>query len=97
VLSWVSIPVSAGYAAAESAEWSVTNALRVSYPATDMAANVPGPKADPGEVARATLVGAEAGLHEVLADEVGKQVQVVTCPTRSTTSYRPPAARCTDP
>ncbi len=89
VLSWVSIPASAGYAAAKSAEWSVTNALRValaeqgtqvtalhvSYLATDMAANVPGPKADPGEVARVALAGVEAGLHEVLADEVSKQVQ----------------------
>ncbi|MFH8738763.1 MULTISPECIES: SDR family oxidoreductase [unclassified Streptomyces] len=89
VLSWVSIPVSAGYAAAKSAEWSVTNALRValaeqgtqvtalhvSYLATDMAANVRGPKADPGEVARAALAGVEAGRHEVLADEVSKQVQ----------------------
>lgn len=89
VLSWVSIPVSAGYAAAKSAEWSVTNALRValaeqgtqvtalhvSYLATGMAANVRGPKADPGEVARAALIGVEAGRHEVLADEVSKQVQ----------------------
>ncbi|MFE5990552.1 SDR family oxidoreductase [Streptomyces sp. NPDC056453] len=89
VLSWVSIPVSAGYAAAKSAEWSVTNALRValaeqgtqvtalhvSYLATGMAANVSGPKADPGEVARAALIGVEAGRHEVLADEVSKQVQ----------------------
>ncbi|RFC78049.1 SDR family oxidoreductase [Streptomyces sp. AcE210] len=89
VLSWVSIPASAGYAAAKSAEWSVTNALRValaeqgtqvtalhvSYLATDMAANVHGPKADPGEVARAALAGVEAGRQEVLADEVSKQVQ----------------------
>ncbi|MFG2343259.1 SDR family oxidoreductase [Streptomyces phaeochromogenes] len=89
VLSWVSIPVSAGYAAAKSAEWSVTNALRValaeqgtqvtalhvSYLATDMAAKVSGPKADPGEVARVALEGVEAGRHEVLADEVSKQVQ----------------------
>ncbi|WP_329544903.1 SDR family NAD(P)-dependent oxidoreductase [Streptomyces sp. NBC_01356] len=89
VLSWVSIPVSAGYAAAKSAEWSVTNALRVAlaeqgtqvtalhvgYLATEMAAMVSGPKADPGDVARAALAGVEAGLHEVLADEVSKQVQ----------------------
>ncbi|MGP4091033.1 SDR family oxidoreductase [Streptomyces sp. KR55] len=89
VLSWVSLPVSAGYAAAKAAEWSVTNALRValakqgtqvtalhvSYLATDMAANVPGPKSDPGEVARATLDGVAAGHHEVLADDVSRQVQ----------------------
>ncbi|MET8331872.1 SDR family oxidoreductase [Streptomyces sp. NPDC005181] len=89
VLSWVSIPASAGYAAAKAAEWSVTNALRValaeqgtqvtalhvSYLATEMAANVPGPKSDPAEVARAALDGVEAGLDAVLADDVSKQVQ----------------------
>lgn len=89
VLSWLSIPVSAGYAAAKAAEWSVTNALRValaeqgtqvtalhvSYLATEMAASVQGPKADPAEVARATLDGVASGQHEVLADEVSKQVR----------------------
>ncbi|MFE9623020.1 SDR family oxidoreductase [Streptomyces sp. NPDC006527] len=88
VLSWVSITASAGYAAAKSAEWSVTNALRValaeqqtqvtalhvSYLATEMAAAVTGPKADPAAVARATLDGVEAGLHEVLADDVSRRV-----------------------
>lgn len=89
VLSWLSITASAGYAAAKSAEWSVTNALRlalaeqrtqvtalhVSYLATDMAAAVEGPKADPAVVARATLEGVEAGLREVLADDVSRRVQ----------------------
>ncbi|MFG2359002.1 SDR family oxidoreductase [Streptomyces sp. NPDC048521] len=89
VLSWVSITPSAGYAAAKSAEWSVTNALRValaeqhtqvtalhvSYLATEMASAVTGPKADPAAVARATLEGVEAGLHEVLADDVSRRVQ----------------------
>ncbi|TXS76800.1 SDR family oxidoreductase [Streptomyces sp. NBC_01715] len=89
VLSWVSVTASAGYAAAKSAEWSVTNALRValadqgtrvtalhvSYMATDMAAKVASPKADPIEVARAGLDGVEAGLDEVLADDASRQVQ----------------------
>ncbi|MEV8046833.1 SDR family oxidoreductase [Streptomyces griseoluteus] len=89
VLSWVSITASAGYAAAKSAEWSMTNALRlalaeqgtqvtalhVSYLATDMAAAVTGPKADPAAVARATLEGVEAGWPEVLADDVSGRVQ----------------------
>ncbi|MEU2110380.1 SDR family oxidoreductase [Streptomyces sp. NPDC019507] len=89
VLSWVSITASAGYSAAKAAEWSVTNALRValadqgtqvtalhvSYLATEMAARVPGPKADPAEVARTALAGVEAGLHEVLADDISKQVR----------------------
>ncbi|WP_327123424.1 SDR family oxidoreductase [Streptomyces sp. NBC_01727] len=89
VLSWISIPASAGYAAAKAAEWSVTNALRValaeqgtqvtalhvSYMATDMVAHLTGPKAEPAMVARAALDGVDAGLHEVLADDVSKQVQ----------------------
>ncbi|WP_329326479.1 SDR family oxidoreductase [Streptomyces sp. NBC_01689] len=89
VLSWVSVTASAGYAAAKSAEWSVTNALRVAladqgtrvtalhvgYMATDMAAKVASPKADPIEVARAGLDGVEAGLDEVLADDASRQVQ----------------------
>ncbi|MFF9395989.1 SDR family oxidoreductase [Streptomyces griseoluteus] len=92
VLSWVSITASAGYAAAKSAEWSMTNALRlalaeqgtqvtalhVSYLATDMAAAVTGPKADPAAVARATLEGVEAGWPEVLADDVSRRVQAAS-------------------
>ncbi|MEU9291664.1 SDR family oxidoreductase [Streptomyces sp. NPDC048275] len=89
VLSWISITASAGYAAAKAAEWSVTNALRValaeqgtqvtalhvSYLSTELAAKVTAPKSDPAAVARATLDGVEAGLHEVLADDFSKQVQ----------------------
>lgn len=89
VMSWISITASTGYTAAKSAEWSVTNALRValaeqgtqvtavhvSYLATELAAAVSGPKVDPGLVARATLAGVEAGAHEVLADDVSKRVQ----------------------
>lgn len=89
VLSWISITRSAGYAAAKAAEWSVTNSLRVAlaeqhtqvmalhvgYLATDLAAQVTGPKSDPAAVARATLQGLEAGRDEVLADDLSKQVQ----------------------
>ncbi|WP_431961728.1 SDR family oxidoreductase [Actinacidiphila sp. bgisy160] len=89
VLSWVSIPRTAGYAAAKSAEWSITNALRValaeqgtqvtalhvSYLATEMAAAVTGPKEDPATVARAVLDGVEAGADEVLADDTTKRVR----------------------
>lgn len=89
VLSWLSIPRSAGYAAAKSAEWSITNALRValaeqgtqvtalhvSYLATEMAAAVTGPKADPAVVARATLDGVAAGADEVIADDITQQVR----------------------
>ncbi|MEU1621085.1 SDR family oxidoreductase [Streptomyces sp. NPDC005722] len=88
ILSWVSVPRTAGYAAAKSGEWSITNALRlalaeqgtqvtalhVSYLATEMAAAVTGPKEDPATVARATLDGVEAGADEVVADDITRRV-----------------------
>ncbi|MEU6850265.1 SDR family oxidoreductase [Actinacidiphila alni] len=89
VLSWVTIPTLPAYSAAKSAEWSLTNAVRlallrqgtqvtglhVGYMDTDMAANVDGPKEDPAKVARLALDGIEAGLHEVLADDLSRQVK----------------------
>jgi len=89
VLSWVSFPQAGGYSAAKSAMWAATNSLRqdlarqhtqvlavhVGYMDTDMAAAVSAPKTDPSDVARATLDALEAGQHEVLADEVSRQVR----------------------
>jgi NAD(P)-dependent dehydrogenase (short-subunit alcohol dehydrogenase family) len=89
VLSWVTLPVTAGYSAAKSALWSATNALRltlaeqntlvvavhVGYMDTDMAAAVTAPKADPKRVAEATLDAVQAGAHEVLADDLSRQVR----------------------
>ena len=87
-LSWVSFPTVGAYCAAKSAEWSLTNALRlqlapqnirvaglhVGYMDTDMAASVTAPKADPAEVARIALDGVAAGEYEILADETAKSV-----------------------
>jgi short-subunit dehydrogenase len=89
VLSWVSFPQTAGYSAAKSAMWAATNSLRqnlaqqhtqvlavhVGYMDTDMAATVSAPKTAPHVVAEATLDALEAGQHEVLADEVSRQVR----------------------
>lgn len=89
VLSWLSIPGAATYSASKSAAWSLTNGLRgelreqgtqvlglhVGFMDTDMARSVPGPKADPLEVARQTLLALEAGRHEVLADELSRNVK----------------------
>ncbi|GHH72636.1 short-chain dehydrogenase [Streptomyces sulfonofaciens] len=89
VLSWVTLPPSAGYSAAKSAAWSITNsarlalagqgtqvtALHVGYMDTDMAANADAPKSDPAKVARLALDGVESGLHEVLADDLSRQVR----------------------
>ena len=88
-LSWVSFPATGAYCAAKSAEWSLTNALRqelapsgvtvtalhVGYMDTDMARDVDAPKSSPADVARLALDGVAAGLPEVLADEVSRQVQ----------------------
>jgi NAD(P)-dependent dehydrogenase (short-subunit alcohol dehydrogenase family) len=89
VLSWFSTPPTGAYAAAKSAEWSLTNALRqqlapagtlvtslhVGYMDTDMAAHVDGPKSDPAAVANLSLDGIEAGEFEVVADELSHTVK----------------------
>jgi NAD(P)-dependent dehydrogenase (short-subunit alcohol dehydrogenase family) len=87
-LSWFTGPGFAPYAAAKSAEWSLTNAqriwldeqntrvtaLHVGYMDTDMAAGVDAPKIDPAIVAKLALDGIESGALEVLADETSVQV-----------------------
>jgi NAD(P)-dependent dehydrogenase (short-subunit alcohol dehydrogenase family) len=89
VLSWLSIPQVGAYAAAKSAEWSLTNTLRaqlaprgvrvsslhVGYMATDMTVDVDAPKLDPADVARTALDGVAAGAYEILADDLSRQVQ----------------------
>ncbi|AGU50900.1 putative oxidoreductase, SDR family [Variovorax paradoxus B4] len=88
-LSWTTFPSVATYSATKSAAWSLSNGLRnelagqgtqvtslhVAYMDTDMASHVPGPKASPGEVAQLALAGVEAGLPEVLADAVARQLK----------------------
>jgi NAD(P)-dependent dehydrogenase (short-subunit alcohol dehydrogenase family) len=78
-----------GYCAAKSALWAATNSLRLSltnqhiqvvavhvgYMDTDMTAAVSAPKTAPEAVAEATLDAVQAGAHEVLADEVSRQVR----------------------
>jgi NAD(P)-dependent dehydrogenase (short-subunit alcohol dehydrogenase family) len=89
VLSWVTIPRSATYAASKAAAWSLTNALRLTlreqgtlvtgvhfgYADTDMAAAIEGPKLDPAEVARQVLDGIASGSEEVLADPLAREVR----------------------
>jgi NAD(P)-dependent dehydrogenase (short-subunit alcohol dehydrogenase family) len=89
VLSWLSLPRTGSYCAAKSALWSATNSLRltladqntlvvavhVGYMDTDMAAAVTSPKASPRAVAEAALDGVQAGRHEVLADDISRQVR----------------------
>jgi NAD(P)-dependent dehydrogenase (short-subunit alcohol dehydrogenase family) len=88
-LSWVSFPQTAAYCAAKSAEWSLTNALRlelapqgtrvsslhVGYMDTDMARDVDAPKSDPAVIAKIAIDAIEAGDAEIIADEVSRRVQ----------------------
>jgi NAD(P)-dependent dehydrogenase (short-subunit alcohol dehydrogenase family) len=89
VLSWVTFPEHGAYCAAKSAQWSLTNALRlqladqgirvaglhVGYMDTDMVRTIEAPKADPADVARIAVDGIAADAYEILADEPARQIQ----------------------
>ncbi|MET8373346.1 SDR family oxidoreductase [Micromonospora sp. DT68] len=89
VLSWLNFPSSGAYGAAKSAEWAMTNALRVQlaergirvaglhvgYMDTDMATHVTGPKSDPATIARIAVDGIESDAYEIVADDTSRQVQ----------------------
>jgi NAD(P)-dependent dehydrogenase (short-subunit alcohol dehydrogenase family) len=89
VLSWFAAPASGAYSSAKSAEWGLTNALRlqlaeqdirvsglhVGYMDTDMAAGIDAPKSDPAQIARLALDGLAADRYEILGDDVSRQVQ----------------------
>ena len=89
VLSWVSFPRSGAYCAAKSAEWSMTNALRVQlaeqnirvaglhvgYMDTDMTASITAPKSDPADIAKIAIDGIEQDLFEIVADDVSREMQ----------------------
>jgi NAD(P)-dependent dehydrogenase (short-subunit alcohol dehydrogenase family) len=88
-LSWVTFPGTGAYCAAKSAEWSLTNALRlelaaqgtrvsalhVGYMDTDMTKGIDAPKSDPAIIAKLAIDGIAAGDAEIIADEVSRQVQ----------------------
>jgi len=87
-LSWIGFPNIGAYCAAKSAEWSLTNALRVQlaeqgvrvaslhvgYMDTDMAASVTSPKSDPADIAKIAIDGLEGDLYEIVADDTSRQV-----------------------
>jgi NAD(P)-dependent dehydrogenase (short-subunit alcohol dehydrogenase family) len=89
VLSWITFPHLGAYSAAKSAEWSMTNALRselalrnirvsglhVGYMDTDLTAGVDAPKLDPRSVAALAIEQLAAGVPEILADDLSRQVQ----------------------
>ncbi|WP_370946847.1 SDR family oxidoreductase [Amycolatopsis sp. cg5] len=87
VLSWIGL--TDGYSASKAAVWSMSNSLRlalkpkgigvtglhVGYIDTDMAAHIDAPKSSPESVAKQALDGVESGAHEVLADDLTRQVK----------------------
>ncbi|WP_172256551.1 SDR family oxidoreductase [Saccharibacillus deserti] len=89
VLSWINIGSEGAYSAAKSAQWGVTNSLRlelapknikvaglhVGFMDTDMTAGLETTKSSPQDIARIAIDGIEAGLYEILADDISRQVQ----------------------
>lgn len=82
-LSWFSFDGANAYAAAKSAEWSLTNGIRLELAAqgtqvtgihvgavdTAIMDGYDGPKVNPADVVRAALDGLEAGKLEVVVDD----------------------------
>jgi NAD(P)-dependent dehydrogenase (short-subunit alcohol dehydrogenase family) len=87
VLSWIG--VAGSYSATKAALWSQTNTLRlelrsrgigvtglhVGYIDTDMVSGIDAPKSAARDVAVLALDGVEAGAHEVLADDLTRDVK----------------------
>jgi NAD(P)-dependent dehydrogenase (short-subunit alcohol dehydrogenase family) len=88
VSSWMTGPMLATYAASKSAEWALTNGLRIElaeqgtqvvglhagFIDTDLTRGIDAPKSSPAAIVRATLAALERGDSEVLADEISKLV-----------------------
>jgi NAD(P)-dependent dehydrogenase (short-subunit alcohol dehydrogenase family) len=89
VASWVNAPELSLYAASKSAAWGFTNGLRtqlraqgtqvtglhVGFMDTDMTHGFDFPKSSPQDVAALTVAGIEAGLEEILADDITRAVK----------------------
>jgi NAD(P)-dependent dehydrogenase (short-subunit alcohol dehydrogenase family) len=89
VASWVTSPFNGSYAASKSAEWALTNAIRLELHSqgtlvvavhagwidTDMAATVSEDMISPADVAAATLEAVRRGDDEVLTDDFTRKVK----------------------
>ena len=87
VLSWIAL--GAGYSASKAAFWSLTNSLRLElapqgtqvvgahlgYTDTGMTTDLDVEKADPAVIVGAIWDAVEAGEHEVLADQISRDVR----------------------
>lgn len=88
IASWITGPLLATYAVTKAAAWSMTNALRqelqaqrtqvlglhVGFIDTDLTKDLDVPKVTPAAVVEATFAGLEQDAHQVLADDVTRQV-----------------------
>ncbi|MCR8660605.1 SDR family oxidoreductase [Paenibacillus endoradicis] len=88
-LSWVSNGIVGAYTAAKSAEWALTNDLRINlYPQnvrvvglhvgfmdTDMTQGVEAFKSNPTDIAKIAIDGIEADRFEIIADDVSQNIQ----------------------
>lgn len=89
VASWLNGSDLAAYSASKSAAWSLTNSLRYELAAqktqvlglhmafvdTDLTRGLEAPKSSPADIVSRTLDALEAGLDEVLADDLTQQVK----------------------
>jgi NAD(P)-dependent dehydrogenase (short-subunit alcohol dehydrogenase family) len=87
VLSWIAL--GGAYSASKAAFWSITNSLRLElapqgtqvvgahlgYTDTGMTAGFDVEKSDPADIVRSIWDAVEAGEHEVLADQVSRDVR----------------------
>jgi short-subunit dehydrogenase len=83
VVSWFAMPLNSSYGASKSAEWALTNAVRIelnsqgtlvvgvfaSFIDTEMATDIDMPKVSARSVVEQTLEAVEAGRPEVLTDD----------------------------
>ncbi|MDQ0862234.1 SDR family oxidoreductase [Bacillus sp. V2I10] len=88
-LSWFTSANSGSYSATKSAEWTLTNAIRlelaeqnirvaglhVGYIDTELTAQIAVPKLNATDVAKIAIDGIEADKYEILVDEVSRKVQ----------------------
>ncbi|MGE8445551.1 MAG: SDR family oxidoreductase [Comamonas sp.] len=89
IASWVNGSELAAYSASKSAAWSLTNALRyelapqktqvlglhMAFVDTDLTRGLDAPKSSPADIVSRALDALEAGLDEVLADDLTQQVK----------------------
>jgi NAD(P)-dependent dehydrogenase (short-subunit alcohol dehydrogenase family) len=100
VASWMASPFNGSYGASKSAQWALTNAIRIELRArgtlviavhagwidTDMAATVDETKISPSDVAAQTVDAVRRGDEEVITDDATRQVKA-SLPTDQSSLY----------